>query len=169
MHGRSEMTWQSFAFMIMYSCIVLSLPSGNYGNKFDESVAPCNTPPVNAVYDGCHYHYLPWGQDKPCVCVECSWEDIAFRLEPINVITRMAERVVSPWSWWLSFFNSLFFTELLSGEDLYHFVPLPKLEFLTRECTKAQSQCLSPEMTNCKYRHSDKKKFWKLSWPRQDR
>lgn len=65
---------------------------GNYGNKFDESVAPCNTPPVNAVYDGCYYHYLPWGQEKPCVCVECSWEDIAFRLEPINIITRMAER-----------------------------------------------------------------------------
>lgn len=66
---------------------------GNYGNKFDESVAPCNTPPVNAVFDGCHYYYLPWGQDKPCVCVECSWEDIAFRLEPINIILRMAERL----------------------------------------------------------------------------
>lgn len=65
---------------------------GNYGNKFDESVAPCNTPPSNAVYDGCHYYYLPWGQDKPCVCVECSWEDIAFRLEPMNIINRMAER-----------------------------------------------------------------------------
>lgn len=96
MHGLSEMSWQSFAFMIMHSCILLSFPSGNYGNKFDESVAPCNTPPVNAVYDGCYYHYLPWGQEKPCVCVECSWEDIAFRLEPINIITRMAEREVSP-------------------------------------------------------------------------
>lgn len=66
---------------------------GNCGNKFDESVAPCNTPPCNAVYDGCHYYYLPWGQDKPCVCVECSWEDIAFRLEPVNILNKMAERL----------------------------------------------------------------------------
>lgn len=66
---------------------------GNCGNKFDESVAPCNTPPCNAVYDGCYYYYLPWGQEKPCVCVECSWEDIAFRLEPMNIINRMAENL----------------------------------------------------------------------------
>ncbi|KAL9983681.1 hypothetical protein ACROYT_G005897 [Oculina patagonica] len=66
---------------------------GNNGNKFDESVAPCNTPPSNAVYDGCFYYYLPWGQDKPCVCVECSWEDIAFRLEPVNILNRMVERL----------------------------------------------------------------------------
>ena len=57
-------------------------------------MAPCNTPPCNAVYDGCYYYYLPWGQDKPCVCVECSWEDIAFRLEPMNIINRMAENLV---------------------------------------------------------------------------
>lgn len=66
---------------------------GNNGNKFDESVAPCNTPSCNAVYDGCHYYYLPWAQDKPCVCVECSWEDIAFRLEPINILNRLGERL----------------------------------------------------------------------------
>ncbi|XP_022792929.1 myoferlin-like isoform X4 [Stylophora pistillata] len=66
---------------------------GNNGNKFDESVAACNTPSCNAVYDGCHYYYLPWGHEKPCVCVECSWEDIAFRLEPVNILSKMVERL----------------------------------------------------------------------------
>ena len=75
--------------------ILLSHSTGNNGNKFDESVAPCNTPSCNALYDGCHYYYLPWAHDKPCVCVECSWEDIAFRLEPINILSRLGERLVS--------------------------------------------------------------------------
>ena len=154
MRGLSEMSWQSFAFMIMHSCILLSFHSGNYGNKFDESVAPCNTPSVNAVYDGCYYHYLPWGQEKPCVCVECSWEDIAFRLEPINIITRMAEREVSPW--WLSF---LILTSVLPGKDLYIILfPFPNLYF---ELVNVR---MSPELTNSKYRHSDKEK---LPWSHQ--
>ncbi|XP_048585076.1 myoferlin [Nematostella vectensis] len=66
---------------------------GNYGNAMDESVAPSNTPPCNAVYDGSYYYYLPWGEDKPCVCVESYWEDITFRLEPLNVICGVAERL----------------------------------------------------------------------------
>lgn len=74
---------------------MLSHPIGNNGNKFDESVAACNTPSCNAVYDGCHYYYLPWGHEKPCVCVECSWEDIAFRLEPVNILSKLVERLVS--------------------------------------------------------------------------
>ena len=74
---------------------LLSL-EGNCGNKFDESVAPSNTPPSNTVFDGTHYHYLPWAHEKPCVCVSSSWENIAFRLEPRNLLTRMAERYVRP-------------------------------------------------------------------------
>lgn len=68
---------------------------GNYGNKMDESVAPANTAPSNPVYDGCHYHYLPWGNEKPVVCVESFWEDIAFRVEPLNLLTSLCQRLVS--------------------------------------------------------------------------
>ena len=60
----------------------------------DESMAPSNTPPCNAVYDGCNYYYLPWSSDKPCVCVESYWENIAFRLEPLNALLRIIDRVV---------------------------------------------------------------------------
>ena len=61
----------------------------------DESVAPSNTPPCNAVYDGNNYYYLPWSREKPCVCVESYWENIAFRLEPLNALLRIIDRLVS--------------------------------------------------------------------------
>ena len=61
----------------------------------DESVAPSNTPPCNAVYDGSNYYYLPWSGEKPCVCVENYWENIAFRLEPLNALLRIIDRLVS--------------------------------------------------------------------------
>lgn len=67
---------------------------GNYGNMMDESMAPSNTPPSNAVYDGSNYYYLPWSSEKPCVCVESYWENIAFRLEPLNALLRIIDRVV---------------------------------------------------------------------------
>lgn len=57
-------------------------------------MAPSNTPPCNAVYDGCNYYYLPWSSEKPCVCVESYWENIAFRLEPLNTLLRIIDRVV---------------------------------------------------------------------------
>lgn len=79
-------------------------PLGNYGNMMDESTAPSNTPPCNAVYDGCNYYYLPWSGDKPCVCVESYWEKIAFRLEPLNALIRIIERLVN-----ISF-HTLFFS-----------------------------------------------------------
>lgn len=60
----------------------------------DESMAPSNTPPCNAVYDGCNYYYLPWSKEKPCVCVESYWENIAFRLEPLNALLRIVDRAV---------------------------------------------------------------------------
>lgn len=68
---------------------------GNYGNKLDQSVPPSSstTPPTNAVYDGCYYYYLPWGDTKPCVCVDSHWEDISFRLDNLNILTRMCERL----------------------------------------------------------------------------
>ena len=71
--------------------------AGNYGNKLDQSVPPSSstTPPTNAVYDGCYYYYLPWGDTKPCVCVDSHWEDISFRLDNLNILTRLCERLVS--------------------------------------------------------------------------
>lgn len=68
---------------------------GNYGNMMDESMAPSNTPPCNAVYDGSNYYYLPWSSEKPCVCVESYWENIAFRLEPLNALIRIIDRLKS--------------------------------------------------------------------------
>ncbi|XP_060557298.1 dysferlin-like isoform X3 [Ruditapes philippinarum] len=60
---------------------------GNYGNKLDDYIAPCasTTQPTNAVFDGSHYYFLPWGGTKPCVVVDAQWEDIAWRLEALNL------------------------------------------------------------------------------------
>lgn len=79
--------------MVMF----LNIYIGNYGNKLDLSVPPSSssTPPTNAVYDGCYYYYLPWGETKPCVCVDSHWEDIGFRLGTLNILLRMCERLVS--------------------------------------------------------------------------
>ena len=64
----------------------------------------------------------PWGQDKPCVCVECSWEDIAFRLEPVNILTKMAERLVSD-RWCLSL--SLVTLSIIPSENQHDIVRFP--------------------------------------------
>ena len=87
-------------FLTLFPIILSFLPSfslGNYGNKLDQSVPPSSstTPPTNAVYDGSYYYYLPWGNTKPCVSVDSHWEDIAFRLDSLNILTRLCERLVS--------------------------------------------------------------------------
>ncbi|PAA77701.1 hypothetical protein BOX15_Mlig001839g4 [Macrostomum lignano] len=68
---------------------------GNYGNKLDESVPPTasTTQPTNAVFDGVHYYFLPWGNTKPCTVVESQWEDIGFRLHSINFLHRILEKL----------------------------------------------------------------------------
>ncbi|XP_041370601.1 myoferlin-like isoform X3 [Gigantopelta aegis] len=70
---------------------------GNYGNKLDENVAPCasTTQPTNAVFDGCHYYFLPWGGTKPCVVVDSHWEDISFRLEALNLLLKIISSLES--------------------------------------------------------------------------
>ena len=73
----------------------IKLLLGNKGTKFDESVAPSNTTPCKPVYDHSHYYYLPWGGEKPCVWIECSWEDISFRIEALNILTNMRKKLVS--------------------------------------------------------------------------
>ena len=68
---------------------------GNYGNKLDPHTAPqsSSTPPTNPVYDGNSYYFLPWQQTKPCCEVESHWEDIAFRLEPINCLLKIITKL----------------------------------------------------------------------------
>jgi len=70
---------------------------GHYGNKLDESLAPSvsTTQPTNAVFDGCHYYFLPWGDSKPCVTVDCQWEDVSFRLEAVNLLLTIVDKLVS--------------------------------------------------------------------------
>lgn len=47
-------------------------------------------------YDqGNHYHYLPWADTKPVVILTSYWEDIGYRLESVNVLLYIAERLVS--------------------------------------------------------------------------
>ncbi|VEL39368.1 unnamed protein product [Protopolystoma xenopodis] len=69
---------------------------GNYGNKLDGSVKPSSstTQPTNAVYDGTYYHFLPWSESKPCTVVESHWEDISYRLGAVNMLLKMADRLV---------------------------------------------------------------------------
>lgn len=63
---------------------------GNYGNTLDESIVPCSstTQPTNAVFDGCHYYFLPWGDTKPCVVIDSHWEDISWRLATVNMLLK---------------------------------------------------------------------------------
>ena len=89
----------TFMNATMISCIEspteFEVSIGNYGNKLDENVPPCasTTQPTNAVFDGCYYHFLPWADNKPCVVVDSHWEDTTFRLEALNFILNIMERL----------------------------------------------------------------------------
>ncbi|XP_008284661.1 myoferlin isoform X2 [Stegastes partitus] len=70
---------------------------GNYGNKLDSTCKPLasTTQYSFAVFDGNHYYYLPWADTKPVVIVTSSWEDISHRLDSVNVLLFIADRLES--------------------------------------------------------------------------
>lgn len=45
-------------------------------------------------YKGNHYYYLPWADSKPVVILTSFWEDINHRLDAVNIILYIADRLV---------------------------------------------------------------------------
>ncbi|CAB1341783.1 unnamed protein product [Coregonus sp. 'balchen'] len=70
---------------------------GNYGNKLDSTCMPLasTTQYSCAVFDGNHYYYLPWADTKPVVILTSFWEDISHRLDSVNIILCIADRLES--------------------------------------------------------------------------
>lgn len=48
----------------------------------------------NLFCPGNHYYYLPWADTKPVVIVTSYWEDISHRLDPVNILLLIADRLV---------------------------------------------------------------------------
>lgn len=80
---------------VEYSHVEFEVSIGNYGNKFDDSVTlyQSTTPPINPVFDGNKYYYIPWGNSKPYIRIDCQWEDITFRLRTLNKLLKICARL----------------------------------------------------------------------------
>uniref|UniRef100_A0A3Q2YKB9 Myoferlin n=1 Tax=Hippocampus comes TaxID=109280 RepID=A0A3Q2YKB9_HIPCM len=74
--------------------IQFEVSMGNYGNKLDSTCKPLasTTQYSFAVFDN-HYYYLPWAETKPVVTLTSSWEDISHRLDAVNILLSIAERL----------------------------------------------------------------------------
>ncbi|XP_030629096.1 myoferlin [Chanos chanos] len=68
---------------------------GNYGNKLDSTCKPLasTTQYSCAVFDGNRYYYLPWAGTKPVVVLTSFWEDISHRLDSVNILLNIANRL----------------------------------------------------------------------------
>ena len=69
---------------------------GNFGNSMDpdSSPMPSTTPCCQSVSDGQHYHYIPIGENKPIISVDCDFEDISFRLAIVNMLDKLEKETV---------------------------------------------------------------------------
>eukprot|EP00116_Pleurobrachia_bachei_P007712 sb/3467974/ len=70
---------------------------GDFGNKFSASYSPVESPsttqPLNAVFDGQNYYYMPWRDIKPCIMLISHWEDNTFRIESLNMILKTIDKL----------------------------------------------------------------------------
>lgn len=48
----------------------------------------------HACAQGCHYYFLPWGNVKPVVVLSSEWEDIRPRIEALNMLLDVIDRLV---------------------------------------------------------------------------
>lgn len=49
---------------------------------------------LHSGFIGNHYYYLPWANTKPVVAVMSFWEDISHRLDAVNIILHITNRLV---------------------------------------------------------------------------
>lgn len=75
---------------------------------------------------GNYYYYLPWAHTKPVVTLTSYWEDISHRLDAVNTLLVMAERLVS------LFYLQVLFTSRMNyvlGCRLAHHHTRPQTEY----------------------------------------